>query len=88
MIDQSSEFTYERIRSDVAELLAAPVSVIRAEDNLIDMGLDSIRIMTLVERWRSAGVDVNFMDLTPSPCLTAWWDVLSSAQKLDANPGV
>jgi bifunctional isochorismate lyase/aryl carrier protein len=40
--------------------------------------LDSIRILTLVERWREAGVPVSFVELAESPTVAAWWTLLSA----------
>ena len=44
--------TVERIRRDVAESLGEDPAEIALDDNLVDWGLDSIRVMTLLERWR------------------------------------
>ncbi|RJL31016.1 isochorismatase [Bailinhaonella thermotolerans] len=46
------------------------------DENLVDWGLDSIRLMTLVERWREEGVEVAFEDLAENPTLTGWAELL------------
>lgn len=38
----------ERVRADVAELLDCDPAEIAPDENLVDLGLDSVRIMTLV----------------------------------------
>ncbi|MEU2562961.1 phosphopantetheine-binding protein [Streptomyces longispororuber] len=68
----------ERIRADVAELLDCDPSEIEPEENLIDLGLDSVRIMTLIERWRAAGATaVEFPDLAERPELAHWTALLT-----------
>ncbi|GHE53326.1 hypothetical protein GCM10018785_23590 [Streptomyces longispororuber] len=68
----------ERIRADVAELLDCDPSEIEPEENLIDLGLDSVRIMTLIERWRAAGAAaVEFPDLAERPELAHWTALLT-----------
>lgn len=69
--------TLDRLRADVAELLAEPADAIGDEENLLDRGLDSIRLMTLVERWRQDGVETSFLDLADAPTLAGWWSLLS-----------
>lgn len=47
------------------------------DENLIDYGLDSVRIMTLVSRWRKAHQDLDFVMLAKNPTIDAWWALLS-----------
>jgi len=44
--------TVRRIREDVADVLGEDPEDIPVDENLADHGLDSVRLMTLVERWR------------------------------------
>ncbi|QCX81423.1 Isochorismatase [Streptomyces sp. YIM 121038] len=68
----------ERIRADVAELLDCDPAEIAPDDNLMDHGLDSVRIMTLIERWRAAGAaTVEFPDLAERPELDHWTALLT-----------
>ena len=59
----SEQLTFDEVRSDVAELLYEDPSEIAEDENLLDFGLDSVRIMSLVERWRQRGAEVTFADL-------------------------
>ncbi|KID29080.1 phosphopantetheine-binding protein [Prauserella rugosa] len=69
--------TESAIRADVAELLGRDADGIAADENLMDAGLDSIRIMSLIERWRAAGADtVEFPDLAERPELGHWVSLL------------
>lgn len=65
--------TREAVIADIATALDQPPESISDELNLLDEGLDSIRIMGLVERWRSAGaVDVDFPILAADPSVANW----------------
>jgi bifunctional isochorismate lyase/aryl carrier protein len=61
------------LRATVADLLDEPVG---DDDDLFDAGLDSIRLMTVVEHLRAGGHDVSFVDLAERPTLAAWVDLL------------
>ncbi|WP_199537226.1 phosphopantetheine-binding protein [Spongiactinospora gelatinilytica] len=73
--------TPERVREDVAEVLSAPAADIPEEENLLDRGLDSIRVMTLVERWRAAGVETTFVELAEQPTLSDWYRLVGERQE-------
>ena len=74
--NMSGKLTLDDVRADVAELLYEDPAEINDEENLLDWGLDSVRIMSLVERWRTKGVEVTFADLAERPSLAEWWTVL------------
>lgn len=74
----SEKLTPHEVRSDVAELLYEDPEELTDDENLLDWGLDSIRIMSLVERWRERGAEVTFADLAERPSLAEWWRVLES----------
>lgn len=66
------------LRSLITTSLQVPPSDLRDEDNLLDWGLDSIRIMSLLEDWRRAGRDLSFTALAEQPTLAAWWALLQA----------
>ncbi|MFJ8621462.1 phosphopantetheine-binding protein [Kitasatospora sp. NPDC093550] len=72
-------FTVERIRAEVADLLGEDPADIPLDENLVDWGLDSIRLMTLAERWRAEGAEVSFVRLAERPALEAWAELLGAA---------
>lgn len=68
----------DRVRADIAELLGCEPGEIAPDDNLVDLGLDSMRIMVLVERWRAAGATtLEFPDLFEQPELAHWQTLLA-----------
>jgi bifunctional isochorismate lyase / aryl carrier protein len=62
----------ERLRADVARALEEPPASLTDDEDLFERGLDSLRLMSLVEGWRAAGADVGFVDLVDTPTLQAW----------------
>ncbi|MFJ9691148.1 phosphopantetheine-binding protein [Kitasatospora sp. NPDC101183] len=74
-----SVFTVERIRAEVADLLGEDPEEIPVDENLVDWGLDSIRLMTLAERWRAEGAEVAFVQLAERPAVEAWAELLGAS---------
>jgi len=68
------------LRAEVAALLEVPAVELLDDENLMHAGLDSIRLMSLLERWRRAGADTTFVDLADRPTLADWWRVLSGTR--------
>ncbi len=68
----ATSLSFDRLRHDVADVLAEPPDSLTADEDLFDRGLDSIRIMTLVTRWRADGFDPDYADLAEDPTLQAW----------------
>ncbi|MEV0433559.1 phosphopantetheine-binding protein [Nocardia sp. NPDC050413] len=70
--------TDEQVIADVATVLGVEATELSAETDLLDAGLDSVRIMSLVEKWRSAGhADIDFPTLAGEPVLGTWIELLA-----------
>ncbi|MEO5876789.1 MAG: phosphopantetheine-binding protein [Streptosporangiaceae bacterium] len=69
-------FTSERIRADVAEVLFLTPEEVVDDQPLSDQGLDSIRLMTLAERWNATGAEVDILDLAERPTVAQWVELL------------
>ncbi|WP_405604762.1 phosphopantetheine-binding protein [Streptomyces sp. NBC_01410] len=71
--------TMQQIREDVADVLGEDPADIPDDENLADYGLDSVRLMSLVERWRREhGADITFVVLAERPVIEAWSLVLGA----------
>jgi bifunctional isochorismate lyase/aryl carrier protein len=73
---QSEGSTLERLRSEVCELLDEPGAGLEPDESLLERGLDSMRLMILVERFQQRGASVTFGDLAEEPTLRAWCELL------------
>lgn len=77
MTDPTPEtFTLERVRADIARVLQTDTGEIADTDNLIDHGLDSIRLMSLVQAWQTDGAPVAFDQLAEYPEVNHWLRLL------------
>jgi len=65
--------TLDRMRADVARLIDLEPEEIGDDDNLSDLGLDSVRLMQLVMGWEQAGLAVDFGILAEFSTLGDWW---------------
>ena len=74
----------QRMRQDVAELLGEAPESIGDDDNLIDLGLDSMRVLGLVLAWGNTGIALEFSHLAEHATLAGWWGVV---QRLQASAG-
>lgn len=72
--------TFETMRADIARIIGEEPEAVEPEESLIDLGLDSMRAMMLVERWKAAGLALDFAELAEMPTLAHWWSVASRTQ--------
>ena len=72
--------TPEGFRTDLAEFLYLEPDEVDLEENPLYAGLDSLRILTLIERWRETGLDVSFVELAERTSFAQWWQLLSARQ--------
>jgi aryl carrier-like protein len=72
--------TLQQLRADIAAIIEEDVSVVGDQDNLMDLGLDSMRAMNLVMQWDEQGVPLDFADLAEAPTLAGLWAILEKRQ--------
>ncbi|MEH0423038.1 phosphopantetheine-binding protein [Streptomyces sp. B21-083] len=73
--------TLEGFRADLAEYLYLRPDEVDLADNPLYAGLDSLRIVTLMERWRATGVEATFVELAERTSFGQWWQLLSARQE-------
>ncbi|WP_328409196.1 non-ribosomal peptide synthetase [Nocardia sp. NBC_00403] len=76
----------EEIRAAVASQIGLGAGDIADHDDLIQLGLDSIRTMKLAGGWRKRGVDINFAQLAASPTVASWHGLLGAGEVADPAP--
>jgi aryl carrier-like protein len=72
--------TRERMQADIAALIHEDPEEIGGEDNLIDLGLDSMRAMNLLVRWNETGLGLDFSEFAERLTLDAWWAIVRRHQ--------
>ncbi|MBT0770009.1 acyl carrier protein [Kineosporia sp. J2-2] len=71
----------EKLIADVADVLYLDPAEVDYDLNLRDQGMDSVRLMELVERWRSAGVErIDFITLAEDSRLGHWIELVEGLQ--------
>ncbi|GAA5056319.1 phosphopantetheine-binding protein [Nocardia callitridis] len=67
----------ETVISDIATVLDISSTELTEDTNLLDVGMDSVRLMSLVEKWRAGGAPhADLVTLASDPVLGAWLDVI------------
>jgi len=69
--------TREQLRADIARLLHEDPEAIGGDDDLADLGLDSMRAMSLLLRWNETGLDLDFSEFAEKLTLDAWWAIVA-----------
>ncbi|MFJ6000421.1 amino acid adenylation domain-containing protein [Streptomyces sp. NPDC092370] len=67
------------LRRVVTDLLGPGAAPPGDHDNLIELGLDSLKLMRIADRCRRTGLDVGFADLARRPTLAGWGGLLAEA---------
>lgn len=67
----------EQLRAVVLPLLDEDSDDLLDSENLVDYGLDSVRMMALAARWRQVHSDIDFIALAKNPSIDGWWTLLS-----------
>lgn len=72
-------FTRERMRADIARALRMAPDEFGDDEDLADLGLDSLRAIDLVTRWGEQGLTLDFGELAERLTVDAWWGVAERA---------
>jgi len=72
--------TLERMRADVARMLREDPAEIGLDDNLMDWGLDSMRLLNLVLGWNEAGLQLDMSEIGAKTTLNGWWNLVQQRQ--------
>jgi bifunctional isochorismate lyase/aryl carrier protein len=77
--------TREQMRADLGALLRIDAHEIADDDNLLDHGLDSMRLMRLAQQWNDRGIAVSFAALAERPELAHWWRLVSASREQETG---
>lgn len=76
--------TWEELHTALTDVLGEDAG---ADDNLIELGMDSIRLMQLTGRLRRGGIEVRFAELAERPTLAEWWELLAAKGQVEPAAG-
>jgi aryl carrier-like protein len=72
--------TLERMRADIAGMLGEAPAAVGDDDHLMDLGLDSMRVLGLVLAWGNTGIALEFGHLAEHATLAGWWQIVQQLQ--------
>lgn len=73
-------FSREWLLVQLQRFLDENIEQLDADELLIDYGLDSVQIMTLLAEWQALGLELTFEDLALKPTLNGWLSLLNHAE--------
>lgn len=79
--------TLERMRADIAAIIHEQPDAIGLDDNLMDLGLDSMRLLNLIMLWQEAGVELDFGEFAERFTLAGWWEAVQRRQAATSGRG-
>jgi aryl carrier-like protein len=50
------------------------------DDNLFELGLDSVTLTRLIGSWRAAGVGASVVDFLERPTPAQWWEIVLTSR--------
>jgi mycobactin phenyloxazoline synthetase len=81
--DRAGRISRDEIRATVAAQLGCPTADVADDDDLIQLGLNSIRMMALAGGWRKRGANITFAELAASPTVESWSELLCATEAAD-----
>lgn len=70
----------EALRTDIARVIGENPQALAPDDDLMDWGLDSLRLLDLVTGWNEAGLTLDLSELAGQLTLARMWQVISARQ--------
>ncbi|WP_329139985.1 phosphopantetheine-binding protein [Streptomyces sp. NBC_01476] len=74
------------LRRTVADVLGVAPERIGDDDNLVALGVDSVKVMTISARLRRHRLRVGFARMIEEPTLQAWWRLIDESAG-EGRPG-
>jgi len=76
----AAPLTLESLRTDISNIIHESPTNIGLDDNLMDWGLDSLRLLNLITAWNHSGLQLDISELAGQLTLNAIWQVISKRQ--------
>lgn len=73
-------FSREWLKQQVLQFIHESEGDVAADENLMDYGLDSVQVMSLIAKWEKLGLKIQFEELAKEASLNAWWNLIEKKQ--------
>ncbi len=70
----------DELRAEIARMINDRPDQVGSDDDLMDLGLDSLRLLDLVTGWNEAGLKLDISELAGQMTLDRMWQVISARQ--------
>lgn len=70
--------TRDQMMADIAEAVGIDTDEIAGDDNMIDVGVDSMRMMALTLKWEAIDPALNYGQLWEGSTFDDWWTGVAS----------
>lgn len=70
--------TRDTLRALIATRLDIPPTEIPDDTSLVTLGMNSLEIMTIVNRLRRKAIPITYDQLATHPTLNAWWNAITN----------
>ncbi|WP_323119073.1 phosphopantetheine-binding protein [Burkholderia alba] len=77
----TSPLTRARFLADVATAARMDVSSLSDDLNPFEAGLDSLRLLLLIDGWRKLGTELGFGELAERRTLGDWWALIEAREQ-------
>lgn len=81
MKTSNDHITRETLRTLIATRLGMPPTEIPDDTDLVTLGMNSLELMTVVNRLRRQGIPVTYDALATRPTLDAWWHAITKSME-------
>ncbi|WP_435175031.1 phosphopantetheine-binding protein [Actinacidiphila sp. bgisy145] len=77
--DSDPRLDLERLRATVADVLGVAPEQVGDDDNLLELGVESVRVMAISARLRRYRLRIGYARMIEEPTLRAWWRLIAEA---------
>ncbi|GGB11894.1 phosphopantetheine-binding protein [Allosediminivita pacifica] len=69
--------TLEMMRDDIARAVRMPPEAVTDDENLVDLGLDSLQAMDLLTKWEKLQPGLDYTAFMERETLGEWWEIVA-----------
>ncbi|QPM91854.1 phosphopantetheine-binding protein [Pseudooceanicola algae] len=80
MTQTALALTCDQMRADIAKQIDLPPEEVEPDESLVDLGLDSMQVMTLLMKWGEKVEGLDFARFMEAGTLAEWWAIAEAAQ--------